>query len=63
MPDITTVKLPVDVRDRLRRYGAKGQTYADIVTALMDRVSHEDLMRDLYAKLDDEEGTRALEDL
>lgn len=63
MPSETTIRLPKKVRDRLRRYGLKGQTFADIVTNLMDRVSYEDFMRDLYAKLDDEAGSRRLEDL
>lgn len=36
MNDITTIKLQKSTRDRLAALGMKGQTYDDIILALMD---------------------------
>ena len=40
----TTIQIPAETRDRLKRFGLKGQTYKDILEALMDRVEYEEFM-------------------
>ena len=48
---ITTIQIPAETRDRLRRFGLKGQTYRDILEALMDRVEYEEFMEEQYKRL------------
>ena len=48
---ITTIQIPAETRDRLRRFGLKGQTYRDILEALMDRVEYEEFMEEQYRRL------------
>ncbi len=47
----TTIQIPAETRDRLRRFGLKGQTYRDILEALMDRVEYEAFMEEQYRRL------------
>lgn len=42
-----TIAVPESVRDRLKTYGHAGMTYPEILTALMDRVQRDDLVREL----------------
>lgn len=51
MADVTTIQIPPATRDRLRRFGLKGQTYAEILEALMARVEYEEFMDAQYARL------------
>lgn len=46
MPDQTMLRLPTRLRDRLRRYGMKGQTYAEILENLMNEVDHKRFIRE-----------------
>jgi len=48
---ITTIQIPTETRDRLRQFGLKGQTYKDILEALMDRVEYEQFMEEQYRRL------------
>lgn len=48
----TTIQVPEEVRDRLKRFGHKGQTYAEILTALMDQVEYEEFMAEQYRRLE-----------
>lgn len=50
-PKVTTIQLPPKVRDRLKRHGLKGQSYADVLEALMDRVDFEEFMETQYRRL------------
>lgn len=45
MPD-TTIRVPTEVRERLRKYGVRGQSYADILANLMDEVDYERFLRE-----------------
>jgi len=47
----TTIQIPPDTRDRLKRFGLKGQTYREILEALMDRVEYEEYMEEQYRRL------------
>ena len=42
-----SLSIPEKVRDRLKTYGHAGTSYAEILTALMDRVEREDFVREL----------------
>lgn len=54
MSSKTSIQLPKEVRDRLKRFGHKGQTYAEILDALMDRVEYEEFMAEQYRRLDED---------
>ncbi len=41
----------METRDRLKRFGLKGQTYRDILETLMDRVEYEEFMEQQYERL------------
>lgn len=53
MPDKTTIQLPKSTRDRLKGFGHKGQTYAEILEALMDHVEYEAFMEEQYRRLEE----------
>lgn len=55
MGDITSIQVPRATRDRLRRFGLKGQTWADILENLMARVAYEEFMDEQYARLKERE--------
>lgn len=57
MPD-TTIRLPAQTRDRLRKYGAKGQSYADILERLMDEVEYKAFLREQLDLLDEAIATK-----
>jgi hypothetical protein len=42
-----------DVRDRLKQYGMKGETYNDILKCLMNEVDYESFMERQYKKLEE----------
>ncbi|MFA5860967.1 MAG: hypothetical protein WDA16_04670 [Candidatus Thermoplasmatota archaeon] len=45
MPE-TTIRVPTEVRERLRKYGVKGQSYANILASLMDEVDYKRFLRE-----------------
>jgi len=47
----TTIQIPAETRDRLKRFALKGQTYRDILETLMDRVEYEEFMEEQYRRL------------
>ena len=51
MVGVTTIQVPVDTRDRLKRFGLKGQTYREILETLMDRVEYEEFMEEQYRRI------------
>jgi len=51
MSEATTIPLTKDIRDRLKKYGHKGETYNDILKRLMDEVDYESFMERQYKKL------------
>lgn len=54
MADITSIQLPKSTRDRLRKFGHKGQTWAEILENLMERVEYEEFMEEQYRRLDED---------
>lgn len=63
MGDITSIQIPKATRDRLRKFGHKGQTWAQILERLMERVEYEDFMEEQYRRLDDREQFVPLDDV
>ncbi len=61
MSEATTIPVTKDVRDRLKKYGMKGETYNDILKRLMDEVDFEAFMEKQYKKLEEEEKFVSLE--
>ena len=53
MVGTTTIQIPIGTRDRLKRFGLKGQTYKEILEALMDRVEYEQFMEIQYRRLEE----------
>lgn len=53
MPDQTMIRVPVSIRERLRKYGVKGQSYADILNNLMDEVDYRKFVKDQLELLDE----------
>ncbi|MGQ0536321.1 MAG: hypothetical protein ACT4PT_09635 [Methanobacteriota archaeon] len=62
MGDLTSIQVPRATRDRLRRFGLKGQTWADILDRLMERVEYEEFMNEQYALLEQRKKFVPLED-
>lgn len=62
MTDITSIQLPKATRDKLRKYGAKGQTWAEILENLMARVEYEAFMDQQYARLAERDEFVALDE-
>lgn len=46
----TTIPTTKAIRDRLKNYGHKGETYSDILTRMMDR---EEFMDRMYKRLEE----------
>lgn len=57
MPD-TTIRVPASTRDRLRKYGAKGKSYAEILDALMDQVDYKKFLREQLDLLEEAVATK-----
>ena len=47
------IRIPQDVRDRLRRFGTPGMTYAEILTRLMDGVERERFIAEMRRLADE----------
>ena len=51
------------VRDLLRSFGRKGETYNDIIEKLIERARYEEFMEESYNILDSKEGWTSLDEL
>jgi hypothetical protein len=63
MSEATTIPVKKDVRDRLKQYGMKGETYNDILKRLMNEVDYETFMERQYKKLEDKDKFVSLDDV
>jgi hypothetical protein len=63
MSEATTIPVTKDVRDRLKKYGMKGETYNDILKRLMDEVDYETFMERQYKKLGEKEKFMSLDEI
>jgi hypothetical protein len=60
---VTTIPTTKEVRDRLKSYGQKGETYSDILTRLMDSVNREEFMERMYRRLEEKDQCVSLDDI
>ncbi len=63
MGGITSIQVPTETRDRLRRFGHKGQTWAEILEGLMARVEYEEFMEEQYRRLGERKKFVSLDDV
>jgi hypothetical protein len=63
MSEVTTIPVSKDVRDRLKQYGMKGETYNDILKRLMDEVDYESFMERQYKRLGEKEKFVSLDEI
>ena len=63
MNEVTTIPVTKDVRDRLKQYGMKGETYNDILKRLMDEVDYESFMERQYKKLEEKDKFVSLDEV
>jgi hypothetical protein len=63
MSEATTIPVTKDVRDRLKQYGMKGETYNDILKRLMNEVDYEAFMERQYKKLEEKEKFVSLDEI
>ena len=61
--NVTTIQIDVELRDMLKSFGHKGDTYSEIIKALIKRANYVDYMRESYQILDTEKEWTRLEDL
>lgn len=59
----TTIQLDTKVRDLLRSFGKKGETYNDIILNLIKRARYIEYMKESYRILDEEEHWVSLDEL
>jgi predicted CopG family antitoxin len=63
MSEATTIPVTKDVRDRLKQYGKKGETYSDILRRLMDEIDYETFMERQYKKLEEKNKFVSLDEI
>ena len=55
MNEITTIPITKEVRDMLKSYGLKGETYDNILRGIMKQVDNEEFMERQYKLLQEKE--------
>ncbi|AGF97955.1 DUF7557 family protein [Methanosarcina mazei] len=63
MSEATTIPVTKEIRERLKKYGMKGETYNDILKRLMDEVDYEAFMERQYKKLEEKDKFVSLDEL
>jgi hypothetical protein len=59
----TTIPVQVETREKLKRYGMKGDTYDSILRRMMAEVDHLRFMERQYARLEEKEKFVPLEEV
>ncbi|TGC09538.1 DUF7557 family protein [Methanolobus halotolerans] len=59
----TTIPTTKMVRDRLKSYGQKGETYSDILERLMNTVDKEEFMDRMYRRLEEKDQFVSLDEI
>lgn len=52
----TSARLPKSVLQRLKGYGLKGETYADIIIKLMDRLDRDEYIEEQFRRARDKKN-------
>ncbi|RXG34205.1 hypothetical protein [Methanohalophilus sp. WG1-DM] len=60
--EATTIPTTKSIRDRLKGYGNKGETYSDILTRIMDSIDKEEFMDRMYRRLEEKDQFVSLDD-
>jgi len=63
MSEATTIPVTKDVRNRLKQYSMKGETYNEILKRLMDEVNYETFMERQYKKLEEKKKFISLDEI
>lgn len=63
MAELTTIPVSKATRDKLKRFGAKGDTYEEILTWMMEKVEYEEFMERQYRRLTEKEKFVSLDEL
>lgn len=63
MSENTTISTTKVVRDRLKSYGQKGETYSDILNRLMDYVNMDEFMDRMYIRLEEKDQFVSLNEI
>ncbi|MCK5561235.1 MAG: hypothetical protein KAJ51_11595 [Thermoplasmata archaeon] len=59
----TTIQLNSEIRDLLKSFGRKGETYNDIIINLIKRARYVEYMKECYSILDTEDNWVSLDEL
>ena len=63
MASTTTIQVSTQIRDLLKSFGSKGETYNDIIERLVERANYIQFMRENYEILDKERNWVSLDEL
>ncbi len=63
MNEITTIPITKEVRDMLKSYGFKGETYDNILRRIMKQVDIEDFMERQYRRLQEKDKFVSLDEI
>ena len=63
MNEITTIPVTKEVRDMLKSYGTKGETYDNILRRIMKQVDIEDFMERQYKRLQEKDKFVSLDEI
>ncbi|WP_199724060.1 hypothetical protein [Methanohalophilus sp. RSK] len=59
----TTIPTTKAIRDRLKNYGHKGETYSDILTRMMDLIDREKFMDRMYKRLEEKDQFVSIDEM
>ena len=63
MNEVTTIPITKAVRDMLKSYGLKGETYDNILRRIMKQVDHEEFMGRQYKLLQEKDKFISLDEI
>jgi len=63
MAEMTTIPVSKVIRDKLKNYGLKGETYNDILQHLMNKVDYNEFMERQYKFLEEKEKFISLDEI
>ena len=63
MNEITTIPITKEVRDMLKSYGLKGETYDTILRRIMKQVDNQEFMERQYKLLQEKEKFVSLDEI
>jgi len=63
MNEITTIPITKTVRDMLKSYGLKGETYDNILRRMIKQVDHEEFMERQYKLLQEKDKFVSLDEI